>query len=230
MTLVLTAEDESCLLSSPMFSGLDRKTLLWLLDSAIPMRHPDGGLLFSRGDPADRFFMVLAGRVDLLALNQGGAQSIIEVVSPGESFAEAAMFASGRFPVTAQAIPGTRLLTVPAGPFLRRLAERPGLPARLLASLARRQRQLMQEVAELKGRSPGQRLGLFLLGLAQSADPGQAVTLPLNKSQLASRLGMTPESLSRAMARLRSLGVTTEGREVRIADVGKLRRHCGGED
>jgi hypothetical protein len=39
-------------------------------------------------------------------------------------------------------------------------------------------------------------------------------------------LGMTPERLSRAMARLRERGVTSHGRQVVIADVAALRRAC----
>lgn len=227
MSLTLPAADEACLLATPLFSGLKRDTVLALLDGAIAINHPDGGLLFSQGDSADRFFVVLAGRVNLLALTDGGEQSIIEVINPGETFAEAAIFASGRFPLTAEMAAATRLLTIPAASFLHRLSRQPGLPAQLLAALAHRQRRLTEEVADLKGRSPVQRLGLFLLGLAESAGPTAELRLPLTKTQLASRLGLAPESLSRALARLRPMGVTTQGRGVLIGDREALRRFCG---
>jgi CRP-like cAMP-binding protein len=118
-------------------------------------------------------------------------------------------------------------LEIPAQPFLARLAERRGLSAKLLASLARWQRRMLSEIAELKGRSPVQRLGLFLLAQIQGEEAEAALTLPVTKVQLASRIGITPESLSRALARLRPLGVSSSGREFIIADPRKLRQFCG---
>ena len=47
---------------------------------------------------------------------------------------------------------------------------------------------------------------------------------------LASRLGMTPESLSRAFAQLKDAGVSGRGRHIAIADVSRLRDHCRFED
>jgi CRP-like cAMP-binding protein len=127
--------------------------------------------------------------------------------------------------------PGTRLLEIAAQPFLRRLAERPGVSGKLLASLARWQRRLLAEIADLKGRSPVQRLGLFLLAAARPTESGEAeVRLPLTKAQLASRIGITPESLSRAAARLRPVGVTPLGSGFVIADPDKLRTFCGADE
>lgn len=224
MSQLLAAADEAVVLASPLFTEMDRDSALWLLEGASVTTMPDGGLLFSQGDPADRFFVVLAGRVNLFALTETGEQSIIEVIDEGHSFAEGAIFASSRFPLNGEVIAGTRLLVIPAAAFLKRLAERKGLTAALLASLARWQRRLMSEIADLKGRSPVQRLGSFLLALAE----GQAgeVRLPLTKSELASRIGVTPESLSRAFSRLKPVGVTSRGRTFAIADRDALRRFC----
>ena len=161
----------------------------------------------------------------------GGQELPLEVVEAGQSFAEAAIFGTKRFPINGETVPGTRLLEIPAQPFLRRLSESRGLAAKLLASLARWQRRLLVEIGDLKGRSPVQRLGLFLLALAeQSSNAGpNRFHLPLSKLQLASRIGMTPESLSRALGRLRGVGVETQGREVSIADADALRRFCGDQ-
>jgi CRP-like cAMP-binding protein len=228
----MTLDEESLRLvgQTPLFVELAPAVLSWLLEEAQSTSHPDGGLLFSQGDVADRFFVVLAGRVHLFALTEGGDQSIIEVIDAGSSFAEGAIFANARFPLNAEAMSGTRLLEIPAGPFLRRLGERHGLTATLLGALARWQRRLMREIADLKGRSPVQRLGAYLLGLAgEGAGPAVAVVLPLSKSDLASRIGVAPESLSRAMHRLKPVGVTSRGREFSIADVAALKRFCGAE-
>jgi len=231
MTLSLPAAEEEMVHNAPIFSDIGADDVQALLETAYVSNHAEGELLFSRGDPADRFFLVLSGRVNLFALTEGGDQSILEVIEKGQSFAEAAIFASQRFPINAECQPGTRLLEIPAQPFLARLAERRGLSAKLLGSLARWQRRMLAEIAELKGRSPVQRLGLFLLAQLRAAEMDEnnsaALTLPVTKVQLASRIGITPESLSRALARLRPLGVSSSGRDFTIADPRKLRQFCG---
>lgn len=228
MSLILAPDDEALVLTTPMFDGVERETVLALLDGAVITTHPKGVFLFSQGDAANRFFMVLAGRVNLFALTEAGDQSIIEVIDAGQSFAEAAIFASRRFPINAEAAPGSRLLEVPAQPFLRKLSDNTRLAAMLLASLARWQRRLFNEIADIKSRSPVQRLGLFMLAQAEPGDANTAeIQLPLTKNQLASRIGITPESLSRALARLRPMVAATRGRGFVIADVAELRRFCG---
>ena len=54
------------------------------------------------------------------------------------------------------------------------------------------------------------------------------VTLPGGRRLVAGRLGVTPQSLSRAFAALRSVGVSGSGRQVTIADAGRLREFTGG--
>lgn len=221
------AADLSMVRRTPLFGDIDDATLAELLDGAYARAYPDGGLLFSRGDAAERFFIVLEGRVNLFALTEKGDQSIIEVIDAGQSFAEGAIFAGAVYPLNAEVAAGSRLLEVPAQPFLRRLGERQGLAAQLLASLARWERRLIHEIADLKSLSPVQRLGAYLLALTTGEGQGAAqLQLPLTKSELASRLGITPESLSRALKRLATVGVTTRGRTVVIADIPALRRFC----
>jgi CRP/FNR family transcriptional activator FtrB len=101
---------------------------------------------------------------------------------------------------------------------------------KMLAALSNWHRLLMREITELKMKSPGQRLGSYLLSLVE-VDKGETrVKLPLKKTVIASRIGITPESLSRAMSRLRTLGVMSEGNIVSIADVQALRTFCNESD
>jgi CRP-like cAMP-binding protein len=56
------------------------------------------------------------------------------------------------------------------------------------------------------------------------------VRLPSERQLVAARLGMTPESLSRAFARLRSLGVIGRGQSVVIKDPKRLRAFCDSRE
>lgn len=226
----LLPEDISAAHCAPLLSALENKDIATLLEGAQVVSYLAPTLLFSQGDAADRFFIVLEGQVKLMALTEEGAQTVVEVFEPCCSFAEAAMFASRRFPLSAEVAEGSRLIHIPAGTFLRRLADNKPQAFRMLATLSSWQRRLMQEIAEIKGKSPGQRLGSFLLSLTDVEQGPARMHLPMKKAVIASRLGVTPESLSRAMARLKSVGVERAGREIRVADVAQLRAFCREAD
>jgi hypothetical protein len=63
--------------------------------------------------------------------------------------------------------------------------------------------------------------------------PGNATfELPFDKSLIARRLGMKPETFSRALAKLRGIGVETQGATVNVEDLDRLRAYCeeGGDE
>ncbi len=72
-------------------------------------------------------------------------------------------------------------------------------------------------------RSAPQRIAAFIIGLDPRSDGPAEMALPFEKSLLANRLGMKPESFSRALARLRPYGVTIEKETITISDLGLLR-------
>lgn len=170
--------------------------------------------------------MVAEGAVKLSVLDADGNETIIEIIGAGNSFAEAAMFGSGRFPVSAGAMAGTRLITIEATTFLRKLEENRQLGLDMLAALGRWQLRLMAELRQLKAHTPAQRLAWYLLQLSEASAGAARFKLPYRKSVIAARIGITPESLSRALARLAEFGVETLGDEVLIQDVQRLRRFC----
>lgn len=227
----LSAADMDLCAEAPLFAALERSDLSALLDQAQTTAYAETGLLFSQGDKADRFFVVLAGRVNLFALTETGDQSVIEVFDAVSTFAEAAMFSSGKFPLNCEVVAGSRLVHVPAGPFMRRLSENRQLAFHLLSGLSRWQVRMIHEITELKSKSPGQRLASFLLALAKNCEGSAQLRLPITKAVLASRIGIAPESLSRALGRLKAVGVESHGREVVLTDLDALRRLVreGGE-
>ena len=88
----------------PLFSGLAPEALRALLaDSAVP-RVARGTVLFLQGEPATRFYAVREGWLKLFRETRDGQESGLGVFRSGESFAEAAMFASKVFPVSAAAV------------------------------------------------------------------------------------------------------------------------------
>jgi CRP-like cAMP-binding protein len=94
----------------------------------------------------------------------------------------------------------------------------------MIASISQRMHCLVQQVEQLKALSGVQRVAEFLASLSLAEQGHCAVALPYDKLLIAGQLGLTPESLSRAFARLRSIGVVVDASHVVLKDVAKLRQ------
>ncbi|QTF92902.1 Crp/Fnr family transcriptional regulator [Halomonas sp. BM-2019] len=214
----------------PLFAGLGDETLALLGRGAHERCCPRGTRLFAQGEPADRFYVVLDGWVKLYRDSPDGSECLVGLFSRGESFAEAAMFDRQGFPVNASVAEDARLMVFPAEPFLDTLLEHRALTLNLLANLTGMLRALVLQLDQLTNQSTHQRLAAFLLSLCPDGAAHATVCLPCDKMLIAARLGMKPESFSRAMARLRGLGVRCERNCVHLEDLPALRLFArGGE-
>jgi CRP-like cAMP-binding protein len=105
----------------------------------------------------------------------------------------------------------------------------PEIGLAMLASTSSHFRKLVDQIEELKARTGPQRLAAFLVDLAPTARGACTIALPYEKLLIAGRLGMKPESLSRAFQRLRSLGVRIRHSTVAVGDVARLAEFAGRE-
>jgi len=87
-----------------LFAGLSPPQLQRLLGSASVEEADAGQLLFDRGQPAMHFYVVVEGQVNLVLYSKTGEEKIVDILGPGQSFAEAVMFMAGPvYPVSAMA-------------------------------------------------------------------------------------------------------------------------------
>jgi CRP/FNR family transcriptional regulator, dissimilatory nitrate respiration regulator len=95
----LSPADLAALGQLPLLAGLPPLELRTLLADTWVQTVPRGTILFNQDEPATRFFIVLAGWVKLYRATANGEESVIAVLTQGESFAEAAIFDKGHYPV-----------------------------------------------------------------------------------------------------------------------------------
>ncbi|HET9654900.1 MAG TPA: Crp/Fnr family transcriptional regulator [Kineosporiaceae bacterium] len=219
----------------PLFSQVPELLLEVVGEAAQRVRLRRGQVLFRRGDPCTGFFVVLRGQMKLALGSADGNEKVLEIIGPGESFAEAAMFAGRPFPVTASALEAGDLLAVPSRAVDALLDADPAFARRMLAGLSARLHTMVADVGAMALHSGTQRVIGFLLGeLGPAADPapeggGGRVRLPVGKAVLASRLSLTPETFSRVLRLLSEQGLlSVRGREVVVHDPGALAGYSGG--
>jgi CRP/FNR family transcriptional activator FtrB len=215
---------------SPLFSGLSDADRRLLLADARVAAHADAVPLFDQGAVAGRFFIVLDGHVELF-IDEKDRRQVVEVAGRGTILGEAALVGDGQYLTSARVVGFARIVEVSAGPFLHLLETRFDVAVRMLGSMSMRLRALVAQIAELKLKTTAQRLAGFLLGLASGDDDAAVVRFPYDKRLAAENLGMTAESLSRALARLAPLGVESRADNVVVlADLAALRKFCGEDD
>lgn len=221
---VLSRETLLDLRLAPLFSGLPEADLLDLLrDALMEVREP-GSELLDETTVSQHFYVVLDGHVELYVPGAEGRRSVVEIVHKPALIGESAIF--GEPPrMGASVLNRARLLVVPAAEFRKRLESRFDLMVLMLGSMSFRLRVLVRQIAELKLKTTAQRLGGFLLSLTTQGQGRVEVRFPYDKRIVAEKLGMKPESLSRALVRLSAVGVRSlPDNGVVIGDVEKLRR------
>lgn len=215
---------------TPLFSGLTEQDIRSLVEGARILTVGHEHALYCAGDPVERFFVVLDGHVEL-AVDIEGRRSVVEVARKGTVLGDAAMFGERRFLVNARVLTSATLLAVPAATFLAKLEPRFDIITHMLSTMSFRLRMLVRQIAELKLKTTAQRLGSFLLSMVEAEEGRVEVRFPYDKKLVADELGMKPESLSRALAKLGRLGVDSRpDGSVVIADVERLREFCVEDD
>ena len=214
--------DWRLLKSTPLFGAMPDDAVLRLVGNQGPKVFEKGTLLFQQGQDADAFYVILEGWVKISRISPDGEETIVGIFTKGETFAEAAMFLGGHYPVNAEIVTAGRLLRVDAGSFRRIVHEDPDLALAMLASCSRHLKFLVEQLEQIKLLSAPRRIADFLVGLCSDVEGACTVTLPYEKSLIANRLGMKPESFSRALLKLRPVGVTVNREHVSIDDATVL--------
>jgi CRP-like cAMP-binding protein len=218
----MDAADSEIVASTPLFRGMAPQMSQTLVGNSAPRKYEKGTMLFHQGEPATAFFIILDGWVKIYRTTSDGLEVVLHVFKRGETFAEAAMFLGGRYPASAETVAPSRLLKIDGETFRARIKERPELAMSMLASASYQLKMLVEQIEQIKVRSAPQRIADFMIRIAPSREGPVVLELPFEKSLLANRLGMKPESFSRALARLRAHGVTVDREIINIADVGRL--------
>lgn len=196
-----------------------------VLEAARDRAYDRGKTIFLQGERASAIYIVAEGWVKLYRIAPNGSEAVVGVFTKGASFGEAVAFRHDIYPVAAEAVTDCILIRIETDTFLRQIRDNPEVAIAILSATYAHLHALVSQVEALKAQTGSQRVAEFLLELAPCSEGACEVTLPYDKVLIAGRLGMKPESLSRAFARLRDHGVTVKQNVASIEDVGDLRTY-----
>jgi len=200
-----------------LFEGIAQEDITFL-HRLLTERECRRGQDIAGDAPGHRVFIVKRGRVRVLR-----GDVAVAILGPGQFLGTAAFFGPPSTGQRAIALDDVMLCEAPATEFLAALAQRSHLAARVVLALARQLEDLEEAVERSASEDVDSRLADFLLRLADRSS-GEARVRDLSQAQLARMLGVSRESVSRAMAEWERQGYLRTGqRSVAIKDELALR-------
>ena len=203
----------------PAFGGLPVEQLEAIRDISVHRRFGRGEIIFSDGEEGKGFFVVADGAVKVFKVSPDGKEQILHILQRGEPFGQVAVFAGRSFPASAQAIAKTDVLFFPRSAFVDLLSANPSLALNMLAVLSKRLREFTVQVEHLSLKEVPARLAAYLIQLSEEQGGAERVRLNISKGQLASFIGIIPETLSRMFAKMTAQNlIEMDGRYIRLLD------------
>jgi CRP/FNR family transcriptional regulator len=197
--------------SSPLFAGLGAEDLRKIRAIAILKQARKRELLFSDGQEARGFYVVLSGRVKIFKVSPEGKEQILHIVTAPDAFAEAALFLEGTYPAFAEALSDCRLLFFPKRDFIHLIEKNPQLSINMIVTLSHYLKRFSVLIEELSLKEVSSRIAKYLLDLSmrlsKEGKTAHEVELDLSKTQLALKLGTISETLSRTLAKMKAKGM-----------------------
>ena len=209
----------------PLFAGLTTGTMDRLAAGALVQALPRGAMLCVQGEMPEHLHLILGGRVALVADERNRDETVVEFFEAGDVLIAPAVMLDAPYLMSARVVDDSRIMFIGAEAVRHALHSDREFATAMALQLARYWRRLIGQIKDLKLHSATERLAVYLIGLATQQGGAGQVALPEDRKVVAARLGMTAESLSRAFAGLRDIGVGGRGRTVTIADLNRLRAY-----
>lgn len=210
----------------PLFQNCPDNFIEQVSAQAVVNHVDKGHVLFVHEDEAARFFIISQGWVKLFRETLDGAQAVVDILTTGHMLGETAIFQNDAYPYSAEAVESTEIISLPLSLLKKEIESNPKLALDMLSVMARYRRQQDQELEHRSIQNAPQRIGCFLLRLTNQNENSEGpitIHLPYDKTLIASRLGMQPETFSRALTKLKNAtGINVNGATVTMDSLDQL--------
>jgi len=201
----------------PLFSGVNDTSFATLTRGAYVQNFPPMIELISEGDTADFLYIVASGMVELFA-GWNGRETSMAFLKPYDTFILAATIRNGPYLMSARTLAKSRLILIPSEDVRRVFDSDTDFARSIVREMANCYRASIRNLKGVKLRTSVERLANYIVKHHTRNGATGSFELPVEKRKLASRLGMTPENLSRAFSALKNHGIEVNGTMISIND------------
>jgi CRP/FNR family transcriptional regulator, anaerobic regulatory protein len=199
--------------------------------ATLKRRVSRGASLCRAGDALQALYIVRSGAFKMVSGSRAGEEKVTGFHLSGDVIGLDAI-SRGTHGQDVRALEDSEVCVVPFRPFERLAFELPALQREVLRALSADINRDYGLMLLLGGMHAEQRLAAFFLSLsrrhARLGYSAERFTLRMRRGDIASYLGLTPETVSRLLARFRDEGlISTARREIAIKDMDSLVETAG---
>ncbi len=220
--------DRDLVRTLPLFCDVGAAHFDELMNAAFLQHFPQHVVLIEEGLLPDFLHIVVAGTVELFG-RSAERETTLDIIRPVTTFILAAVIRDEPYLKSARTLTPAQILMLPAASVRSVFDHDVHFARAVVAELALRYRGMVLSLKDQKLCNGTERLANWILETDRQQGGNGLVTLGHGKRTLASRLGMTPENLSRNLASLAHHGISSSGRKIVITDREALRR-CAWPD
>ena len=185
----------------------------------IVSRKAAGEMLFLEGDPADHVYQVTSGLVSLYKFLPDGRRQIVDFPSRGRHLG---FVAGDVYTCSAEAITSVKVTITSRREFERMVGRQPELARKLLAANLEEMQSAHDQLLLLGRKNAMEKVASFLITLADRQKRGSGpIEVPMPRVDIADYLGLTIETVSRTLSRLKSDGVIAFPHATAVEIVGR---------
>lgn len=209
------ATQKVCVSLVPIFNHLPTADLVRIAAMAKMRLFQRGEFIHRAGDLSDQLYIVHSGMVKVYRLAENGKLQMLRVLQPGDFMGELVVFTEHTHDSYAEAVGKTEVCTIQRKDLEALLSDHPAIALHLLSEMSQRLRNSEKQAASIATETVDTRIGLYLMECVEQAG-SNAIELPMSRKDLASYLGIAPETLSRRLSDFQAAGWITQSGQRRI--------------
>jgi CRP/FNR family transcriptional regulator, transcriptional activator FtrB len=207
----------------PLFCDMNEENFNELTAAGVLQSFPPHEELITEGNFPDFLHILLQGSVEMFCTHDGH-ETTIDIMRPATTFILAAVIRDDVYLSSARTLTTAQIISIPARPLRDVFGRDFAFSRAVVNELAERYCTAVRSRKNEKLRSSAERLANWILRADAQQGNHRVIEVAFGKRTLAASLGMTPENLSRNLARLTRYGVRISGRDIFIEDFLALKR------
>ena len=214
-----------------IFQGVESTAVNALIEQLESVTFPRGTTIFDEGEPGDRLFIIIDGKVKLARHAPDGRENLLTIMGPSDMFGELSIFDPGPRTYAAVCVTEVTAAVMDSQMLHDWISDHPEISEQLLRVLARRLRRTNNALADLIFTDVPGRVAKALLQLANrfGVQEGGALRVhhDLTQEEIAQLVGASRETVNKALAEFAHRGwIRLEGKSVLISDTERLAKRA----
>jgi CRP/FNR family transcriptional regulator len=197
--------NHGCIHNVSIFKNLSINEKVQIMDRAITKKYQKGEMIFSTLDSAANLWVINQGKVKLTKISPEGKEQIIRILYKGEFLGELSLFSDEKMTTNAFALENSEICVIRGKDIINLIHSKPDIAVKFLAAYTKRIKEAEAMIENIGIYDIEQRIIKTLL--EELTPNNDEITLPFSKSDFASIIGTTRETLSRKLAKFQDLGI-----------------------